>query len=219
MVESPREKIRKRMEHVRNPPKSLVNYDDIWRIGVSSDVCQELLSCLDSSDPLDVADGLFFLIGLLRHHSWNSFDADFQSRFITILPSLLMHPRGSVRSLAIPLFVHFKDNFCDYRQQMMRLLADSDLTNRSLALKHYGTFSIASEITPLLRFKGDDYVGELSMNGQFVYELRDIALEQIESKTGMRFRINIRSEDFDGTKVYWYDWVDFLRWFADRRGA
>ena len=131
--------------------------------------------------------------------------------------NLLDHPVGPVVFDAIDWYGQLRDCYPNYRDRMLEFLASEDLGRRKFALRYFTTYAKQGEVEPLLRFRNDDYAGEVSHMGDWEYELRNRALEIIEKQLGKRFPRILRSEPHEGARVTWYDWTPVLEWWLSQK--
>ena len=76
---------------------------------------------------------------------------------------------------------------------------------------------MVKEASPLENFETDNYLAELSMNGPLMYELRNIALETIESVMGKAFKKDEKTEVVpSGEVAFWWDWAPYHAWKKEK---
>ena len=201
-------------------PKHGMVLENISKIALNDTIQENLLNCIQSTNQLDISDGLYFLMGLLQKSKLGSFGDDFIETLIERIPILItVNQSVQVRTHALQFYVWLKDNYPDYRETMIEFLRSDDLTQKKCALNNYETFYKPEEIEPLLIFENDQYVAELSMCGPLEYQLRNLALDKISKVLNKNFMINeIKEKHFDWGNVYvsWYDWSPFLEWYQKK---
>lgn len=172
-------------------PKHGMELESISKIKLDNTIISNILNCIQSSNHLDISDGLYFLMGLLQRYKLDAFGNDFIHRLINRIPELItIDQNAQVRSYALQFYVWLKDNYQDYRRTMLGFLKSSDLTQKKCALANYETFCNPGEIDPLLEFQNNPYVAEFSMCGPLKYQLRDLALEKIGKALNKNFIVN-----------------------------
>jgi hypothetical protein len=194
-----------------------IDLKDIYKIGLSQNVIDDIMMCLKSEDVSDISEGFYFLTGFLRKYSLKNFGNPFVTFLINRVPELLNHKEKIIHYKALDYFVMLRSHYPNYREKMLTYLSDDDLGYRQIALLVYETYCKSKEIEPLLKFKNDDYASEISMNSYLVYKLRNLALKKIERLSGKNFRKYEKVEPREGTLVYWNDWEPFLEWWANQQ--
>jgi hypothetical protein len=206
------ERLRDRVRTIIGSSTKEISANDIRRLTVDASVIADIRECLSSEDKQEISSGLFFLAALLQANPAKIFGEEFISLLVQRIKELVVHESSYVSSQAMNFFVWLKDNYEDYRATMLEAMSSSDIGKRRVALLNYETFAKKDDLLPLISFASDGYVAELSMNGPFRYELRDLALEKLEQIAGVVFRQRQISEPYDGSMVSWYDWNTFFQW-------
>ncbi len=186
---------------------------DLAHVPLSKELLSDIKTCVSSDDHLPIVFGLYVLKGLLIEKTINDLPKDFKNFLVGRIEELLNHSVGPVVFDAIDWYGQLRDSYPNYRERMLELLASEDLGRRKFALRYFLTYAKKNEVEPLLRFRNDDYAGEVRHMGDWEYELRNRALELIEKQIGKEFPRVLRSEPYDGRRVTWYDWTPFLEWW------
>ncbi len=203
------------IKRVDGPDKQAnsVSLEDVGKLKLTDDLCQDILNCLNSDKDVDVKFGIFFCEGLAKAEQLNSLSKQWMQQFAQAFERLLKHNSGQVRGGATALITQFQSYYLDYRGLMLRCLQDSSSSVRSAALNAYRSYLHPKEIQPLLPFQEDSYAMETSMNGPLVYALRNRAIEIIEELLQKKFPKCELTAALDGDTVFWWDWKPFLDWW------
>jgi hypothetical protein len=210
---SPADCLMRRVHSLTGEPNRPISISDIQALPVEQALVSEIRDCLKSNDAPVLSTAFYFLDSLLQKNSAKAFGEEFFEFLVKRVRELLSHHSSFVGSKALALFVWLRSNYPDYRKVMLTYLASPDLGLRKVALSNFDTFSAPSELSPLIRFCNDNCAVEYSMSGPMRYDLRDLALHEIESITGLQFRTAELTEPFDGGLVTWYDWRPFQTWW------
>ncbi len=201
-------------------PKHGMELENISKIVLNATIKENLLNCIQSTNQLDISDGLYFLMGLLQKNKLSSFGDDFIRTLIERIPILItVNQNSQIRTHALQFYVWLKGNYPDYRETMITFLGSDDLAQKKCAVNNYETFCKPEEIEPLLIFENDQYVAELSMCGPLAYQLRNLALEKISKVLNKNFMMNEikeRHPDWGNAYVSWYDWTPFVEWYKNK---
>lgn len=210
--------LRQRVYSLTGDSKKPISVSDIQALPLDQSLVADICDCLKSDDVPTLSTAFFFLDSLLQKNPGKAFGEDFFTFLVKRVRELLSHESSFVCSKALELFIWLRKNYSDYREIMLGYLASSDLGLRKIALSNFDTYSVANEISPLIRFSTDDYAAEYSMLGPMRYDLRDLALEKIESVAKIKFRLTEVTEPYDGGMVSWYDWKLFQKWWIENQG-
>lgn len=186
---------------------------DLAHVPLSLELLSDVKTCVSSDDHLAIVSGLYVLKGLLIGKGIDDLPKDFKAFLVKRVEELLDHPIGPVAFDAIDWYGQLRDSYPNYRDRMLKFLASEDLGRRKFALRYFPTYAKQGEVEPLLRFRNDDYAGEVRPMGDWEYELRNRALELVEKQVGKGFPRIVRSEPYEGTRVTWYDWAPVLEWW------
>jgi hypothetical protein len=180
---------------------------------LSRSLLQDVGECLQSDDHLDIRMGFLVLKGLMADRVITDLPADFRSTLITRVEQLLRHSFPAVVYDAIDRLGQLRDEYPQYRERMLELLASEDTGQRRVALRYYTTYAKDVEVEPLLPFRNDTTAEEERPLGDWEYDLRNRALALIERQLGRKFKGGVLSEPYEGGRVTWHDWRPFLEWW------
>lgn len=189
---------------------------DLAHVPLSPELLSDIKVCVSSNDHLAIVSGLYVLKGLLIEKAIEDLPKDFKAFLVKRIEELLDHPVGPVVFDAIDWYGQLRDCYPNYRDRMLEFLASEDLGRRKFALRYFPAYAKQGEVEPLLRFRNDDYAGEVRPMGDWEYELRNRALELVEKQLGKGFPRILRSEPHEGTRVTWYDWAPVLEWWLSQ---
>ncbi len=203
----------------KNDPAAGLMLDNIYKIGLDLSIINDIKTCIESENHIDVSEGLYFLMGLLKKYKLQDFGNDF-AKFLTKRIPIVITKNQKTQAFyfALDFYIWLKDNYSDYREKMLEFLGSNDLGCRKKALSVYETYCRPGEIEPLFQFEHDNYIAELAMCGPLIYELRDLALEKIGKLCGKSFLQNKKSEynsEWNGNVVF-YDWKPFWDWWNSK---
>ncbi|NJK91340.1 MAG: hypothetical protein HC904_05600 [Blastochloris sp.] len=187
-----------------------ISAEDISKLDVDGDLFQDIVECLQSDEFADQQMALLFAETLLTPDSLN---LDQARELIYATKQLAASKHGQVHGPALTILGNFQTQVPDYRRIMLDALHDEDPMARRQALVLYSSYCRSRETEPLESFESDTYMAEISMGGPLVYELRNLALETIESVIGKRFKKTEESEALsNGEVVYWWEWKSYHEW-------
>jgi hypothetical protein len=208
---------RLKMRAKKDDPIDGTALHNIYKIGLEVSIIADIKSCLESENDRDIADGLYYIMGLLEKYDLKDFGMDFARYLIKRLPTLIDQNIGTQACYyAVDFYIWLKDNYPNYREKMMVFLNSDDLGYSRRALSAYETYCKEMEIEPLLKFEHHEKAFDQSMSGPWVYEFRDIALEQIGKLAGENFLIKKVSEHKNTREIFWYSWEPFWEWWNKR---
>lgn len=188
--------------------------EDVGRIPIVPALINDLAAALDSNDLTDQKVGLFFCEGLLLLVPQ---DSELAKVVAPRIERLTHSGDELVRSVAVPAFIHLRQQVPAYRERMLEFVKDLAPSVRNAALCASQTFLSTGEVLPLISFQNDHYVSETGgMGGPWRYVLRDEALCRIEAALGRSFRKHELSESQNGQVIFWWDWAPFLEWWSKR---
>ena len=185
--------------------------NDIAQMELSEALYDDLRLGLQSGDFDATKSALFFCQGLLQRPA----NARIFKLLESEIPSLLCSEIPYLRGYVVPLVVAAREYLPNFRETMLKLLADPDHAVRTAALLASDTFLRRGEIAPLIPFQWDTSVSETeAMGGPWRYIFRDEALLRIENLASKSFRKFESSESTGGRIVFWWDWQPFIDWWA-----
>jgi hypothetical protein len=194
-----------------SPPSHGVSLEDIGRIQVTAEVTQDILTCLYDLDLSENFWGVWFCEGLAAARK---IDDKLLDALVSQFPYLSRTSNPQTKAELVALLVMLGKRVPKFSEYMMQFLRDESASVRQSALMNSHTFLEETGIAPLVPFKDDPYITEVSMAGDLVYALRNEALARIEKMTGKSFGARQLSNVVDGGRsAYWRDWSDFLRWW------
>lgn len=201
---------------VKKQPGSLgISLKAAGGIPMDEAVRTDILTCLFDVNDSEVGWGLTFCQGLL---SEGKCDDEIENTLIQRLPEFLKSNAPEIRSEAVNLLIMLRKRFPTYRHWMLPSLQDPCPTIRRQALMNSQTFLEPGEIEPLVAFRDDNYLTEISIGSHLIYSLRNEALDRIEQAIGKTFERKQLSEVVEGgEKAYWWDWKPFLGWWEKRQ--
>ena len=185
----------KRLEKraIENNIKNLAS-DELYKIGLNAEIIPDIQECITSNYEPDIKNGLYFLNGLLGKYKLKEFGVNFIRLLINRLPFIIENQGTQAFKFALIYYVHFREEYQNYRKQMLKFLNSDVCWRRYDALRFYETFCFKNEIEPLFSFEHDNHVSEFSMCGPLAYEYRDLALEKIGLILGKNFMTKPCSE-------------------------
>ena len=129
-----------------------------------------------------------------------------------IMP-LLTNKQLQVKAAALGLLVRFRELVPEFRSIMLASLTDTSPVVRKQAVLAFSTYGNLDDLEHLESFASDDYLAETKMGGPLVYELRNLALKEIEAIVARSFRKHESTEVLEtGELAYWWSWSGFWSW-------
>lgn len=203
------EKLTQRLDAVRSFSLGICA-EDVKKLGVDAPLIEDVMSCLRSSESADQSIALFFAGALFQRGLLNP---DQELELVAAILPLLTNEQLQVNAAALGLLVGFSELVPEYRSIMLAGLVDASPLVRKQALLAFTTYGSLHDIGHLERFESDDYLAETNMGGPLVYELRNLALKEIEVTVGRTFRRHEMTEILEtGELAYWWSWSDFRAW-------
>jgi len=186
-----------------------VSSRDLAALSLTEDLKVDILSTINSDDTADVQMGFFFAKHFLKPGQDLQFDQELLKRSLNLLET---GERGT-KDNCITMIVLLGRKLSNYRALMLNALQDSDPMVRQKAIQAYQTYANPGEFGPLECFEHDGYVTEVGMGSHLIYELRNQALETIETVINIKFTKYEKTEVHKGNNVvFWWSWEPYHKW-------
>jgi hypothetical protein len=182
---------------------------DLEGLSLTEALKADILSAINSTDATDVRLGFFFAKHFLRPGQ----DLQFDQSLLKASLALIETSESGIKDNCVTMLILLGRNLSNYRSLMLDALPDSDPMVRQKAIHAYQTYTRPKEFGPLERFEQDDYATEIGMGSHLIYELRNMALEKIETVVNRKFKKIEKTEIYKGNNVvFWWDWEPFHKW-------
>lgn len=202
------EKLKARLPSVRSQAVG-ISAEDVAAIRFSDDYFSEVVEAITSPNVTDQRIGYFFAKQLAA----GKLSSLQKSALVAAALEALKQNDWILRESAATLLVKFGAGHCDLRQIMLPLLSDPTGVVRKVALRSFPTYASRNDLEVLLPFENDGYTAEVGMGSHLIYELRNLALETIESMIGRQFKKGERTVSLPNqTVAFWWDWEPFHKW-------
>jgi HEAT repeat protein len=202
------EKLKARLPSLRSQTTG-ISAEDVASIQFNDEYFREIVDAITSPNEKEQRIGYFFA----EHLAPEILSQPQKAALVTAAIATLKREEWGLREAAAALLVKFGSGLCDLRQLMVPLLEDKTGAVRKIALRSFPIYAARDDLALLLDFENDDYTSEVGMGGHLIYELRNLALETIESMTGRQFKKIQRQDSPLNKKVaLWWDWDPYHKW-------
>lgn len=204
-----RSKLTNRLPKERAYGGTGISSTDLEQLILTEDLKADILESIRSEDMADVRIAFFFAENIPAINT----NAQFQQCLVSEALQLLSRSEWGIKQGCFEILGRYGRQIKSYRELMLGALADIDPEVRRVALRYYKTYAHDSEIEPLEPFEKDSYLTEIGMGSHLIYDLRNQALEIIESVIGKVFTKSEKTEVIkDGNVAFWWDWKPFHEW-------
>ena len=202
------EKLKARLPSVRSQTVGIAA-EDVAAIRFSDDYLGEVVDAITSQNVTDQRIGYFFA----EHLVAGKLSQSQKAVLVAAALETLKRDEWGLREAAAALLVKFGPGLCNLRQVMLPLLKDPTGEVRKVALRSFAAYASRDDLEVLLPFENDGYTSEVGMGSHLIYELRNLALETIESMIGRQFKKVERTVSLPNqTVAFWWDWEPFHKW-------
>lgn len=202
------EKLKARLPVVRSQPIG-ISAEDIAAICFNDDYFGEVVDAITSASLSEQRIGYFFA----EHLPVEELSSHQKAVLVAAALETLKRDECGLREAAASVLVKLGTGLSNLRQVMLPLLKDPTGEVRKVALRAFPTYASRQDIEVLLPFEIDGYTSEVGMGSHLVYELRNLALETIESMIGRQFKKEEKTVSLSNqTVAFWWDWEPFHKW-------
>jgi hypothetical protein len=184
--------------------------EDVQRLRLTPDLVADVVECLESPEIDDKEVGLYFSQFLIAPGKLNR---EREAWFIAYISDLSQGATGRLEAPCFRLMRRFRFKMRNYRDLMLKALESADPLVRKEALLAYEAYRLSGEVAPLEKFERDDHLAGSGRRRPKTFELRNLALEEIERVMRATFKKVEKTEVTpEGDKAVYRDWAPYYRW-------